>query len=107
MRDAYSAYDSVLDATAHPRRIAAGCAAHARRKFDELVKTKASAIAPEAPRRFADIYRIEREFTGMTSDEHLAKRHELTRPLWDKLHSWHKGERQQVPDGIAPAKAMK
>jgi transposase len=106
VRDAYSAYDSVLDAKEHPGRIAAGCAAHARRKFDELVKAKASAIAPEALRRFADIYRIEREFAGMTRDERLARRHELTRPLWEKLHSWLKSEGQHVPDGSAAAKAI-
>jgi transposase len=61
VRDEYIAYDSVLDAEEHPGRFAAGCATHARRKFDELVKAKASAIAPEALRRFADIYRIERD----------------------------------------------
>jgi transposase len=106
VRDEYSAYDSVLDTKDHPGRVAAGCAAHARRKFDELVKAKASAIAPEALRRFADIYRIERELAGMTSDERLAKRQELTKPLWEKLHAWLKGERENVPDGGAAAKAI-
>jgi len=43
------------------------------------VKAKASAIAPEALRRLADIYRVERELAGMTSDERLAKRQELTK----------------------------
>ena len=106
VRDEFSAYDSVLNAKNHPGRIAAGCAAHARRKFDELVKAKASAIAPEALRRFADIYRIERELAGMTSDERLAQRQELTKPLWQKLHMWLKGERESVPDGGAAAKAI-
>jgi transposase len=36
VRDEYGAYDSVVDTKAWPGRIAAGCLAHARRKFDEL-----------------------------------------------------------------------
>ncbi|MBA3589285.1 MAG: transposase [Methylibium sp.] len=39
---------------------AAGCQAHARRKFDELIKCNASPVAMEALRRIAAIYRVER-----------------------------------------------
>ncbi|BEP58698.1 hypothetical protein GmRootV35_59190 [Variovorax sp. V35] len=42
----------------------------------------------------------------MTSDERLVQRQEPTMPLWAKLHSWLKGEREQVPDGSAVAKAI-
>jgi hypothetical protein len=49
---------------------------------------------------------MERELAGMTSDERLAGRQELTKPLWAKLHSWLEGERQKVPEGSAAAKAI-
>lgn len=106
VRDEYAAYDSVLDSKAHPGRIAAGCAAHARRRFDELVKAKASGIAPEALRRFAEIYRVERELAGRDSDARLAGRQVHTRPLWEKLQDWLQGERACVPEGSAIARAI-
>ena len=52
VRDEYKAYESVIDAV--PGRIAAGCLAHARRKFDELLLNGAvSAVALEALKRIA------------------------------------------------------
>lgn len=106
VRDEYAAYDSVLNAKDHPGRIAAGCAAHARRRFDELVKAKASGIAPEVLRRFAEIYRVERELAGMDSDARLAGRQAHTQPLWEKLQTWLQGERVRVPEGSAIARAI-
>jgi hypothetical protein len=46
--DRYGGYDAVLDKRVYPQRIAAHCAAHARRKFDELLGT--SEVAKEAIR---------------------------------------------------------
>ena len=106
VRDEFAAYDAVVDAQKQPGRTAAGCAAHARRKFDELQKAKTSAISPEALRRFAQIYRIERELAGKTCDERLAARQELTRPLWEQLHAWLTVEHARVPEGSAAAKAI-
>jgi transposase len=37
--DRYGGYDSVLDPKVFPQRVSAACAAHARRKFDELAKS--------------------------------------------------------------------
>ena len=65
------------------------------------LQAKTSAIAPEALRRFAQIYRIERELAGKSNDERLAGRQELTRPLWEQLHAWLTAERKQVPEGSA------
>jgi transposase len=58
VRDEYKAYDSVLKL--HDRQ-AAGCLAHARRKYDELLKDNKSPVAAQAIQRIAWIYRIERE----------------------------------------------
>jgi transposase len=105
VRDEYKAYDSVIDA--RPGRIAAGCLAHARRKFDELLLDGATnAVAPEALKRIAAIYRLERELAQRTPDERLALRGSATQPLWDELQTWLAFERRRVPDGSATAKAI-
>ena len=106
VRDEYSAYDTVLDAKTCPGRIAAGCLAHARRKFDELIKSNASTLAGEAVRRIATIYRVERELAGMTGEQRLAMRDSMTKILWEELHVWLQLERIQVPDGGATAQAI-
>jgi len=106
VRDEYSAYDSVIDARKHPGRIAAGCLAHARRKFDELIKHNASVVAPQALRHIAEIYRVERELVGMSAAQRLAARKQATEPLWKTLRVWLEVERGKVPDGSATAKAL-
>jgi len=106
VRDEYAAYDSVVDAKKHPGRIAAGCLAHARRKFDELIKHNASVVAPQVLRRIAEIYRVERELARMNSTDRLAARKEATEPLWKTLRTWLEVERGKVPDGSATAKAL-
>jgi transposase len=104
--DQYQAYDTVLDAKKYPGRMAAACLAHARRKFDELLKAKASAMAEEAVRRIAAIYRVERELVGLQADERLAMRHARARPLWEELQRWLQLERNRVADGGSSAKAI-
>jgi transposase len=106
VRDEYGAYASVVDAKTCPERIAAGCLAHARRKFDELSKDSASAVADEALRRIAAIYRVECELASRSSDERLAMRKVLSKPLWDELHLWLQLERARVADGGATAQAI-
>ena len=104
VRDEYAAYTSVVDANAWPGRIAAGCLAHARRKFDELADT--SAVAQEALQRIARIWRAEREFAEMTAVQRLAARDVIARPLWNELHLWLRLERGRVADGGAIARAI-
>ena len=65
-----------------------------------------SAVAPEALKRIAAIYRVERELAQRTPDERLALRGSATRPLWEELHTWLALERRRVPDGSATAKAI-
>jgi transposase len=105
VRDEYKAYDSVMGA--EPGRTGAGCLAHARRKFDELLLDSGkSAVADEALRRIAEIYRLERKLSTLTSEERLASRRSDAKPLWTDLHEWLRLERSQVPDGSATAKAL-
>ena len=64
--DGYAGYDKILLLN---DRFDAGCMAHARRKFDELVKANASAVAGRAIQRIAWLYRIEADGPGL---EHRA-----------------------------------
>jgi len=102
--DQYAGYDAVLDKRVYPQRIAAHCAAHARRKFDELVAT--SEIARAAIKRIGWIYHVEGQFDGMDAQQRLAARKQLTAPLWKELHIWLKLERARVPDGSSIAAAI-
>jgi len=106
LTDRYGAYDTVLDARVYPDRMAAACVAHARRKFDELAKAGASPLAEEAIRRFAHIYEIEGELSGLPDDERQAVRRELAKPLWGKLKTWLELERRLVADGGPTAGAI-
>lgn len=103
--DAYAAYDSV---TAPQGRTAAFCLAHARRAFDELIKTSsaASPVAAEAVRRIAWLYKIEAEVRDLSIEERWRIRQERSKPLWDELHLWLQLERSRVPNGSAIAKAI-
>ena len=102
--DQYGGYDAVLDKRVYPQRIAAHCAAHARRKFDELLGT--SEVAKEAIKRIGLIYHVEGQLEGMDAQQRQAAREELTRPLWKELHVWLKLERRRVPDGGSIAAAI-
>ena len=104
--DQYAGYDRALDRRVYPQRIAAGCVAHARRKFDELVKAGTSTVAAEAIRRIGWIYHVEGQFDGIDAQQRLAARDQLTRPLWKELHVWLKLERGRVADGGAIAGAI-
>jgi len=106
LTDRYSAYDTVLDPRVHPDRIDAACAAHARRKYEELARDGTSPVADEAIRRFARIYAVEAEFKAMSDEQRQALRQELARPLWDKLKEWLELERRVVADGGATALAI-
>ena len=101
--DAYAGYDAAL---ALDGRSTAYCLAHARRKFDELVKANASVVAALAIQRIAGLYRIEADARPLSPEQRLQMRQERSRPLWDEIHVWLQLERTRVPDGSAIAKAI-
>jgi transposase len=106
--DQYAAYNAVLDAKAYPQRKSAVCAAHARRRFEELSRggSSASALATEALRRWARIYHAEGAFAQMGHDERRQARQRLSKPLWDEFEVWLKLQRTQVLDGTKIAEAI-
>jgi len=106
LTDRYGVYDTVLDERLYPGRLAAGCVAHARRKFDELAKAGSSPVGEQAIRRFARIYAVEADLADLPDDARLAARHELARPLWQQLKAWLEAERRLVADGGTTAGAI-
>ena len=103
VRDEFSGYESVISVEG---RVGAGCLAHSRRKFDELVKANASEVAAQAIQRIAWLYRIEADARPLSAEQRLLMRQERSKPLWEELHLWLKLERARVPDGSATAKAI-
>lgn len=106
--DQYAGYNGVLDAKVYPHRKSAACAAHARRRFEELSRggNSASAVATEALRRWARIYHAEAAFAEMSDDERRHARQSVSKPLWEELAVWLKLERTQVLDGTKIAEAI-
>jgi transposase len=106
--DQYAGYNGVLDAKVYPQRKAAACAAHARRRFEELSRggNSASAVATEAMLRWTRIYRAEAAFADMGCEERRHARQALSRPLWEEFEVWLKLQRTQVADGTKIAEAI-
>jgi hypothetical protein len=106
--DQYAGYNGVLDAKVYPLRKSAACAAHARRRFEELSRGRnsASAVATEAMVRWTRIYRAEAAFADMGCEERRHARQVLSRPLWEEFEVWLKLQRTQVLDGTKIAEAI-
>ena len=77
-----------------------------RRKFDELFKANASAVAAQAIQRIAALYRIEADARALSCEQRLQMRQERSQPLGLDVHLWLQLERTRVPDGSAIAKAI-
>jgi hypothetical protein len=92
----------------YPLRQAAACAAHARRRFEELSRggASASAVATQALQRWARIYHAEAAFVEMDHEQRCQARQRITRPLWEELLVWLRLQRTQVLDGSKIAEAI-
>lgn len=64
------------------------CMAHVRRKFVDVHKSQGSAIAEEAIKRIAKLYRIEKEVRGQPPDERWMARQSQSKPMFDDLEMW-------------------
>ena len=86
--DGYTGYHSL------PERIrVVGCWAHARRKFDEAVKSlprqeQAESTALEGQRYCNALFTLEKELAGLTAEERYKQRQERARPILDALLAW-------------------
>jgi transposase len=103
VRDEFKGYDTVLKL---PGRTAAGCLAHARRKFDELIKINQSPVAKQAVQRIAGLYHVERQARELSPDDRRTLRQQSAAPLWAEFKAWLQLERSRVPQGSAIANAI-
>ena len=116
LTDQYAAYNAVLDAKVHPQRKGAACAAHARRRFEELSRgggsgsggggSSASSVALEAVQRWARIYRAEAAYADMDEAQRRHARERFSKPLWDEFAIWLRLQRRQVLEGSKIAEAI-
>lgn len=88
--DGYAAYNKVMNVTN------VGCMAHARRKFDEVLKSApkdaklSNSKANEGLKFFKELYKLEKEYkeNGLTSEEIYIQRQEKTKPILANLKTW-------------------
>ena len=64
------------------------CWAHVRRRFYEIAVAGVAPIATEALARIAELYAIEAEIRGRSTDERCTIRGERARPIIDDLRAW-------------------
>jgi len=80
--DGYTGYHSL------PEQIrVVGCWAHARRKFDETVKSlpkeeQTGCAALEGQRYCNALFALEKELAGLTPEERYKQRQERAKPVW-------------------------
>ena len=88
----------------------AGCLAHARRKFDEVIKAQGrhpkKGLAEEALAQIQKLYAVEKAARTMTPEDRQRHRETHARPLWETLHTWLSLHRTGVPPQSALGKAL-
>ena len=88
----------------------AGCLAHARRKFDEVIKSQGKhrkkGLAEEALAQIQKLYGVEKAARTMTPEDRLRYRETQARPVWEKLGLWLALHRTGVPPQSALGKAL-
>ena len=84
--DAFAGYDELY---AKGTIIEVGCFAHARRKFEEIVKqSQQPGRAHTALELIGQLYQIERDCKDFTYVERYQYRQQHSRPILDKLKAW-------------------
>lgn len=86
--DGYEAYHKLSEDI-----IIVGCFAHARRKFDEALKSipKQEQVGSKAleGKNFCDkLFKIERDLHELSSEDRFENRKELSNPVLEKFHEW-------------------
>jgi transposase len=83
----------------------AGCWAHVRRKFFDLVRAHDSPIAKEALVRIGALYAVEAAVRAAPPPVRCEAREMRSRPLLDELHTWLVTQSRRVPrkSGIGEA----
>ncbi|NLD50221.1 MAG: IS66 family transposase [Clostridiaceae bacterium] len=94
--DGYQSYDGLADV------INVACLAHARRKFDEALKSLPKEVRDKtcAAKEGLDfcnrLYRVEHEFEDVTPEERYVGRLEKSKPILDEFYKWLKYQRPRI-----------
>ena len=88
-----------------------GCWAHARRKFDEAVKSlpqkeQAGCAALEGQAFCTKLFSIEEDIQGLPFEEKRKQRQNRTKPVLDALFSWAQEKQKVTPPKSALGKAL-
>lgn len=87
--DAFAGYDRLFSPEREGGPLTeAACWAHARRKIYDVYISTQTATAEEAPKRIGELYAIEKEIRGLTTEERLAARQSRSKPQLASLHEW-------------------
>ena len=90
--------------------IHAGCLAHARRKFDEIIKAQGKhrkpGLAEAGLKQTQRLYAVEKAARDFPPADRHRYRQEHARPLWDTLQAWLATCRPGVPPQTAVGKAL-
>ena len=105
--DGYDGYNAVVRDLGLTHQ---GCLAHARRKFDEVLKAQGKhrrpGLAEAGLQQIQKLYAVEKAVRTATPGARHAYRAEHARPLWTALRSWLDTARPQVPPQMALGKAL-
>ena len=105
--DAYAGFNELYAPDRQPGSvIAAGCWAHARRKFFDLAELGRAPVAVEAVRRIDVLFAIERDLTGLPAEERHAQRQERSALPLAELEAWMCQTRAKLSRHADVARAM-
>ena len=100
--DGYQVYHKIANERPDELKVA-GCWAHCKRKFDDVVKavtkeTPTWTISAEAHKRISTIYHVDNMTKGKSSKERLDNRQQSVKPLVDSFFDWLKSLDTTVMD---------
>ncbi len=106
--DAYSGHNALYAAERRPAPvIEAACWSHGRRDFFHLAKLGKSPISAEVVRRIDEVFAIEREINGASTNARLAVRQERSKPLVASLEAYMGDQLRRLSPKNDVAKAIR
>jgi transposase len=101
--DGYSGYHNLPAAIT-----VVGCWAHARRKFDEALKSmpekaRADSLALRAKQYCDQLFDLESKFNGLSADERFKKRDKQSKPLTEEFFRWLKTQNASAKSAFGVA----
>ena len=106
--DAFSGYNQLF--TPGSGHHSAGCLAHARRKFHDVLKAsgkkKSAPLASYVLKEIGQLYKIEKICRELSPTEREKLRQEKARPIMEKLHKHLVSKQALIPPGSLMGKAV-